>query len=178
MCGIVGYSGAFEAAALQAGLEAIGHRGPDDSGTFFDSSRGVGLAHARLAILDLSPLGHQPMASADGAVVLVFNGEIYNFRELRSELSVRGFVFRGHSDTEVLLSMYLAEGEAMLPRLNGIFAFALWDTRSQTLLLVRDGLGVKPLYYAETPAGLAFASEIKGLLHLVPTCSGTLLVPF
>jgi len=141
MCGIVGFSGAFRAAALHAGLEAIGHRGPDDSGTFLDSSRGVGLGHARLAILDLSPLGHQPMASADGSVVLVFNGEIYNFRELRSELTARGFAFRGHSDTEVLLSMYLAEGEAMLPRLNGIFAFALWDTRSQTLLLVRDGLG-------------------------------------
>lgn len=169
MCGILGYSGSFEAAALQAGLEAIGHRGPDDSGIHIDSSRGVGLAHARLAILDLSPFGHQPMWSTDGAVLLVFNGEIYNFRELRSELTARGFAFRGHSDTEVLLSMYLAEGEAMLPRLNGIFAFALWDTRSQTLLLVRDGLGVKPLYYAETPAGLAFASEIKGLLHLVPT---------
>ena len=168
MCGIIGYSGAFDRGALDAGLNAIAHRGPDDSGVFIHPAAGVGLGHARLSILDLSPLGHQPMASADDAVVLVFNGEIYNFRELRAELEGRGQAFRGHSDTEVLLNLYLAEGEALLPRLNGIFAFALWDGRSQTLLLARDALGVKPLYLAETPRGFAFASEIKGLLPLVP----------
>ena len=168
MCGVVGFNGAFDVDSLQAGLGAIGHRGPDDSGIFVDSSIGVGLAHTRLAIQDLSPQGHQPMASADSGVVLVFNGEIYNFRELRAELAACGFVFRGQSDTEVLLNLYLAKGEAMLPRLNGIFAFALWDARSQSLLLVRDGLGVKPLYYSVAPAGVAFASELKALLRLVP----------
>lgn len=168
MCGIVGYSGTFQAAALHSGLDAIGHRGPDDSGVFLDDTNGIGLGHARLAILDLSPLGHQPMMSADGSVVLAFNGEIYNFCELRSKLVAQGHAFRGHSDTEVLLEMYLAKGEAMLPRLNGIFALALWDSRSKTLLLARDGLGVKPLYFAETAAGVVFASEIKGLLYLAP----------
>jgi len=168
MCGIVGFSGAFDAALLGAGLNAIAHRGPDDSGVFVDASAAVGLGHARLSILDISSLGHQPMVSMDGSVVLVFNGEIYNFLELREELEVKGFVFRGHSDTEVLLNLYLEEGDAMLPKLNGIFAFALWDDRKQTLLIARDALGVKPLYYAALGERFAFASEIKALLHLVP----------
>lgn len=168
MCGILGFSGSFDRAALNAGLCAIAHRGPDDSGVFVDAAAGVGLGHVRLSILDLSTLGHQPMLEADGAVVLVFNGEIYNFRELRAELEAKGYGFRGHSDTEVLLNLYLAEGEAMLPRLNGIFAFALWDSRNQSLLIARDALGVKPLYFAATRCGVAFASEIKGLLPLVP----------
>jgi asparagine synthase (glutamine-hydrolysing) len=133
-----------------------------------DYERGLGLAFARLSILDLSSLGHQPMHSADGAVVLVFNGEIYNFRELRADLEAQGISFRGHSDTEVLLNLYLAEGDAMLSRLNGIFAFALWDSRQQALLIARDALGVKPLYYAALDGRFAFASEIKALLHLVP----------
>jgi asparagine synthase (glutamine-hydrolysing) len=168
MCGILGFSGGFELAALSAGLGSIAHRGPDDSGVFTDAVAGVGLGFVRLSILDLSPTGHQPMLGADGAVVLVFNGEIYNFRELREELEEKGYSFRGHSDTEVLLNLYLAEGEAMLPRLNGIFALALWDARKQILLLARDALGVKPLYVATTPQGLAFGSEIKGLLPLLP----------
>jgi asparagine synthase (glutamine-hydrolysing) len=168
MCGILGFSGRFDRSSLDAGLRAIAHRGPDDSGVYVSEAAGVGLGHARLSILDLSPLGHQPMAGADGAVMLVFNGEIYNFRELRADLVARGVAFRGHSDTEVLLNLYLAEGEAMLPRLNGIFAFALWDGRSQSLLVARDALGVKPLYISETRHGFAFASEIKGLLPLVP----------
>ena len=108
------------------------------------------------------------MASQDDAVVLVFNGEIYNFQALRAELVAQGVAFRGHSDTEVLLNLYLAVGEAMLPRLNGIFAFALWDRRKQSLLLARDALGVKPLYYAALPDRFAFASEIKALLPLLP----------
>jgi asparagine synthase (glutamine-hydrolysing) len=168
MCGILGFSGVFEHAALTSGLNQISHRGPDDSGIFIDAVAGIGLGHVRLAIQDLSPLGHQPMLSEDGAVVLVFNGEIYNFRELRSDLEAKGYSFRGHSDTEVLLNLYLAEGEAMLPRLNGIFAFAVWDARVQTTLLVRDALGIKPLYVATTGQGVAFGSEIKGLLPLLP----------
>jgi asparagine synthase (glutamine-hydrolysing) len=168
MCGILGFSGPFDAAALNAGLRAIAHRGPDDSGVFVDGQARVGLGHVRLSIIDLSPLGHQPMASSDGQVVLVFNGEIYNYRELRAELEKKGFAFRGHSDTEVLLHLYLAYGEAMLSRLNGIFAFALWDKRNRRLFVARDALGVKPLYYAETVQGVAFASEIKALLCLAP----------
>lgn len=168
MCGILGFSGAFDPAALRAGLEAIAHRGPDDSGVFTNGLASVGLGHVRLSILELSPLGHQPMLGADGAVVLVFNGEIYNFQELRAELQSKGYSFRGNSDTEVLLNLYLAEGEAMLPRLNGIFAFALWDARTQCLLLARDALGVKPLYVATTSQGIAFGSEIKGLMPLMP----------
>lgn len=168
MCGIIGFSGSFDAIALNAGAEALRHRGPDDCGLFTDKASGVGLGHVRLSIIDLSPLGHQPMVSSDGAIALVFNGEIYNFRELRMGLEGKGFQFKGESDTEVLLNLYLAEGEAMLSRLNGIFAFALWDLRTQSLLIARDSFGVKPLYYAETPKGLAFASEIKALLYLVP----------
>jgi len=168
MCGILGYVGDFGAERLAAGLARIAHRGPDDAGTWFDDDRRVGLGHARLSILDLSPLGHQPMSDPDGRVVIAYNGEIYNFRELRAELETRGHRFRSRSDTEVLLHLYLEEGEAFLERLNGIFAFALWDARSRTLLLARDALGVKPLYVCAGPLGVAFASEIKGLLELVP----------
>lgn len=178
MCGISGFllspSASISANALSSSKAALGHRGPDDSGLFVDRSHGVGLAHARLSILDLSPLGHQPMLSDDGRVVLVFNGEIYNFRELRVELEADGYYFRGHSDTEVLLNLYLAERhaadgvQAMLRRLNGIFAFAIWDAGRRALLLARDALGVKPLYYSATSDGVAFASEIKALLPLLP----------
>ncbi len=168
MCGVLGFSGRFDAAALTAGLHSIAHRGPDDTGQFIDSDSGIGLGHVRLSILDLSSLGHQPMTSPDGAVVIVFNGEIYNFRELRAELEANGHRFRSQTDTEVLLNLYLAEGEAMLSRLNGIFAFALWDGRSKSMFLARDGLGVKPLYYATTDRGVAFSSEIKSLIRLVP----------
>ena len=168
MCGIIGVSGSFNPKSLREGLIAIAHRGNDDSGVFVNQNFGVGLGHVRLSILDVSSLGHQPMLGADGAVVLAFNGEIYNFLELRAELEMKGFVFRGHSDTEILLNLYLAEGEEMLPRLNGIFAFAIFDSRSNTLLIARDAFGVKPLYYAALGERFAFASEIKGLLHLVP----------
>ena len=170
MCGIAGYSGHFDASSLDASVAALRHRGPDDRGTFIDPASGVGLGHSRLSILDLSPLGHQPMADAAGDAVIAFNGEIYNFRELRADLQAKGIAFRGHSDTEVLLQLYLDRGEAMLADLNGIFAFAIWDSRRRGLLLARDGLGVKPLYVAETPHGIAFASEIKALLPLAPEC--------
>jgi asparagine synthase (glutamine-hydrolysing) len=175
MCGIGGLSVSpsltLNPASLWASLTTLAHRGPDDSGVYEDHDRGVGLTFVRLAILDLSPLGHQPMHSEDGAVVLVFNGEIYNFRELRADLEAKGISFLGHSDTEVLLKLYLTEGEAMLSRLNGIFAFALWDGRQQALLIARDAFGVKPLYYAALDGRFAFASEIKALLHLIPQSS-------
>jgi asparagine synthase (glutamine-hydrolysing) len=144
------------------------HRGPDDSGQFVDAEAGVSLGHVRLSILELSSAGHQPMASEDGLVVLAFNGEIYNFRDLQAELVSKGHRFRGNSDTEVLLNLYRAEGESFLERLNGIFAFALWDRRDHSLFLARDALGVKPLYYSVGPRGFAFGSEIKALLQLVP----------
>jgi asparagine synthase (glutamine-hydrolysing) len=167
MCGIVGISGG-SLDRLAAANNLLAHRGPDDLGVFVDPDAGIGLGQRRLAIIDLSPLGHQPMLGADGAVAMVFNGEIYNYRELRAELVAKGFSFRGHSDTEVLLNLYLAEGEAMLTRLNGIFAFALWDGRKESLFVARDAMGVKPLYYAALDGCFAFASEIKALLHLVP----------
>lgn len=168
MCGIVGYAGTFSPDALAAASRRQAHRGPDDAGRFDDPAAGIGLAHVRLSILDTSPLGHQPMASADGSAVIVFNGEIYNFRELRSELIAAGHRFKSHSDTEVLLQLYLTEGEGMLKRLNGIFAFAIWNAREQSLFVARDALGVKPLYYAQVRQGFAFASEVKALIELVP----------
>jgi len=176
MCGLIGYSGRLDPAAMRAGLESIRHRGPDDSGTYFDEAAGIGLGHTRLSIIDLSPLGHQPMTCPAGNVWMVFNGEIYNYRELRAELESKGHTFRGHSDSEVLLHAFLEEGEACLPKLNGIFALAVYDRRSRETLIVRDAIGVKPLYYATTPRGVAYCSEIKGLLELVPECRSIDLV--
>jgi asparagine synthase (glutamine-hydrolysing) len=177
MCGIVGYSlavrGGIGMEMLVSARDAIAHRGPDDTGLFEDVAHGIGMAHTRLSILDPSPLGHQPMLSEDNRVVLSFNGEIYNFRELRAELIAKGRVFRGNSDTEVLLHLYLdcrASGGDVadtLRRLNGIFALALWDADRGELLLARDALGVKPLYYCAEGGIFAFASEIKALLPLI-----------
>jgi len=143
MCGIAGYCGAGSGERLALANRRLAHRGPDGEGIWLDRQHNVGLAHRRLAIIDLSAAAAQPMASADGAVVVTFNGEIYNYRELRAELAALGRSFRSHSDTEVLLELYLQYGEAALARLNGIFAFALWDTRSQSLLVARDALGVE-----------------------------------
>jgi asparagine synthase (glutamine-hydrolysing) len=173
MCGIAGFFGSFEPALLERMNASIAHRGPDDAGTLWLEGPGIGLAHRRLSIIDLSPTGHQPMWDTDERVSIVFNGEIYNFHELRQELNARGYQFKGRSDTEVLLNLYRAEGDAMLGRLNGIFAFAIWDRETQTLLLARDGVGVKPLYYTETRLGFLFASEIKALLQ-EPSVSRTL----
>ncbi len=169
MCGIAGYSGSVVVADLGAAMQAMAHRGPDDYGQYRSADGQTGLGFVRLAIRDLSAAGHQPMLAQDVDVALVFNGEIYNFRKLRAELEAKGYVFRGHSDTEVLLNLYLEEGEAMLPRLNGIFAIGIWDGRSQALLIARDALGVKPLYFAQTANAVAFASEIKSLLQLTPS---------
>ncbi len=140
------------------------HRGPDDAGTWHDAGNGVGFAHRRLSIIDLSPQGHQPMWDVSRRAVICFNGEIYNYRELRAELEAAGATFASASDTEVILNLYLKYGDACLARLNGIFALAIWDLEKRRLLLARDGFGVKPLYYTRTPKGVLFASELKALL--------------
>lgn len=164
MCGIIGAWGNPAADRVLAANRLQSHRGPDDQGHYHDTNAQVALAHVRLSILDVSPLGHQPMFDASGKTVIVFNGEIYNFRELRAELEKTGYCFRGHSDTEVLLALYLEHGEAMLPMLNGIFAFGIYDLSNQTLFLACDAMGVKPLYFSEGSDGFVFASEMKALL--------------
>lgn len=172
MCGITGLYAPQYAAIdklCQQSLALIKHRGPDSSGIFQNIDHGVALGHARLAIIDLSPMGYQPMHSLDGQVIIVFNGEVYNFSELRVELEKQGHTFRGHSDTEVLLNLYLSvrnnpQGIAkMLRQINGVFALAIWDADCEAMLLARDSFGVKPLYYSAGDRGFAFASEIKAL---------------
>ena len=164
MCGIAGFSGRPVAEIADTVLDALGHRGPDGRGRFNSSCGFVSLFQTRLAIIDPTPDGAQPMTTPDGLVTISFNGEIYNFRELRAELQAQGYIFRSHTDTEVLLALYLRHGTAMLERLNGIFAFGIWDARSKSLFVARDALGVKPLYFSESGNSFAFASEIKALL--------------
>jgi asparagine synthase (glutamine-hydrolysing) len=165
MCGFVGFSGRGNEALLQRMTDAVAHRGPDDQGLWLRDGGRVGLGHRRLSIIDVSCLGHQPMSDQEGRVTIAFNGEIFNYRELRATLEAEGHDFRSTSDTEVLLHLYLARREGMLPMLNGMFAFALWDEKERALLLARDGVGVKPLYYSEGPDGVIFGSEIKALLE-------------
>ncbi|HCA27478.1 MAG TPA: asparagine synthase (glutamine-hydrolyzing) [Betaproteobacteria bacterium] len=167
MCGIAGYLAKrpypFQ---LAEAVQCLHHRGPDQNGVW--ERDGTGLGHARLSIIDLSDAGRQPMSSPDGRYVLVFNGEIYNFRELRRDLEAAGEAFRSHSDTEVLLRLYQREGAQCLEKLRGMFAFAIWDIAERTLFLARDRLGVKPLVYTENDAGFLFASEIPALFALQP----------
>ena len=165
MCGIVGYSGNFLSSHLEEAVRDLAHRGPDDHGVFSDPQNLVGLGHSRLSILDLSEAGHQPMVSPCGDVVIVFNGEIYNFKELRNELISAGYSFSGSSDTEVLLKLYMHLGEVAIQKLNGIFSFALWDARNGMVLIARDPMGVKPLYWSQTPEGIVFASELKAMMR-------------
>lgn len=169
MCGIGGFFGDFDVSLLESMGMAMESRGPDDAGIFHAPSQQVGqqvgLVHRRLSILDLSPAGHQPMLDSQKQVAIAFNGEIYNYLELKRKLEDKGHQFNGGSDTEVLLHAYLEYGEQMLPMLNGIFAFSIWDNRSQTLFIARDQLGVKPFYYASVDKGLLFASELKCLLR-------------
>ena len=170
MCGIGGFSLSSKTALskdiLNKILNKIKHRGPDDCGIYEDHINQIGLVHTRLSIQDLSSFGHQPMLSKNNQIALVFNGEIYNFRELRSELLSEGIKFNGHSDTEVLLNLYIKYGQEMLARLNGIFAFAIWDKRSQNLFLARDNFGIKPLYYNFSKSNFFFGSELKSLTPL------------
>ena len=164
MCGIAGFYGRPAADASEEVIDLLAHRGPDGSGRYNSPCNTVSLFHTRLAIQDPTPNGAQPMTAADGQVVVTFNGEIYNFKDLRAGLQSRGYIFRSQTDTEVLLALYLESGTAMLEQLNGIYAFAIWDARTASLFLARDSFGVKPLYISETPDAFAFASEIKALL--------------
>jgi asparagine synthase (glutamine-hydrolysing) len=178
MCGIFGIvanNARIPDGVLERGTQSLSHRGPDDSGTIVlrDSvpqAVEIGLGNRRLAILDLSPLAHQPMHDAESGSWVVYNGEIYNFSEIRDELQNAGTNFVSHSDTEVVLKAYARWGEACLPRFRGMFAFAIWDARQQRLFLARDPMGIKPLYYAQTGSYFVFGSEVRTLL-------GTGLVP-
>jgi asparagine synthase (glutamine-hydrolysing) len=162
MCGICGYVGSGSSKTLEAMLATISHRGPDDRGSYLGED--IGLGHHRLAIIDLKA-GHQPMKSPTGHV-LVFNGEIYNFQEIRAELEKLGHVFETRSDTEVILAAYSQWGAECLARFRGMFAFALWDASHETLFIARDRVGIKPLYYAVVDGTFYFASEAKALLQV------------
>jgi len=165
MCGIAGFSGTFPESLLASMNAKQAHRGPDGQGTWYNTDDNIGLAHTRLSIIDTSQNGKQPMWDAGKKVIISYNGEIYNYRELKKLLEGKGYRFVNKTDTEVLCNLYLCYGpEVMLQKLNGIFSFALWDCKKKTLFLARDGYGVKPLYYCECKDGFIFASELKSIL--------------
>jgi asparagine synthase (glutamine-hydrolysing) len=166
ICGVFGYRDGAPASEheVRAMADAIAHRGPDGEGYFVDGA--VGLGHRRLSIIDLSAAGAQPMHSASGRYVIVFNGEIYNYLELRQQLAASGVRFQSHSDTEVLLQLFERDGPDCVHKLNGMFAFAVWDRHARTLFAARDRFGVKPFYWYERNGRIAFASEIKALFRL------------
>ena len=168
MCGITGYwvrrgDPSPWLADMGQAVASLRRRGPDDSGTWVRPGGRVALGHTRLSILDLSPLGHQPMHSHDGSIAMVFNGEVYNFAAIRSELEALGHRFRSSGDSEVVLAALWQWGVAAVDRFIGMFAIALWDERTRRLLLLRDRMGVKPLYYAWNGNMLWFGSELKAL---------------
>lgn len=171
MCGICGIlhtspiAQQVDEALLIAMSATMTHRGPDDSGTFVNPSRRFGFGFRRLSIIDLSPAGHQPMSTPDGSVTIVFNGEIYNHLRLRRALEAKGYRYRSRSDTETILYAYLEYGLDFVHKLLGMFAIAIWDERQQRLVLVRDRIGIKPLYYTLRDGRLVFGSEIKALLE-------------
>jgi asparagine synthase (glutamine-hydrolysing) len=171
MCGIVGIvradGGPIAQSMLVAMRDSLTHRGPDDAGLYVAGP--VGLGASRLSVLDPTPSGHQPMANEDGSLWIVFNGEIYNYLELASELAAAGYQRVSGSDTEVLLQLYARFGKDCLHRLNGMFAFAIWDARERTLFAGRDRLGIKPFYYHHRNGRFAFASEVKALLQIDPS---------
>ncbi|MBU2689435.1 MAG: asparagine synthase (glutamine-hydrolyzing) [Candidatus Eisenbacteria bacterium] len=162
MCGIAGFTAADER-SIRAMTDIIAHRGPDDSGILIEP--GLSLGHRRLSIIDLSECGHQPMLNEDGSIVVVYNGEIYNSPELRHRLEAKGHRFRGHCDTEVIAPAYQEYGPACVTEFQGMFAFALWDRNRRRLLLARDRIGIKPLYYYHHGYLLIFASEVKAILE-------------
>jgi len=167
MCGIVGVlsvQSPVDRGLVERMRDALSHRGPDSAGLWRSADGRTVLAHRRLAIIDLSPSGHQPMTAADGQWCIVFNGEIYNFQDLRRELEVKGHRFRSSSDTEVILGAYREWGTECVRRFNGMFAFGLYDSAAKRLFLARDRAGEKPLFYCHTPSKLVFASELKALM--------------
>jgi asparagine synthase (glutamine-hydrolysing) len=189
MCGIAGmvdWRAATSADALRsiadAMIETVRHRGPDAGDVWVEAEGGVALGQRRLAIIDLSPGGAQPMHSADRRFVITFNGEIYNYRDIRRELQAAGHSMRSDSDTEVLLEACALWGvEAAIERAIGMFAFALWDRKTRSLTLARDRLGIKPLYYAATPGALLFASQLKAFRptpHWKPTIDADAVVGY
>src|ERR1044072_7801772 len=169
MCGITGAINWADSETLSRMNTIQAHRGPDDHGTWEttlpDGSR-IGLASRRLAILDLSAAGHMPMHSPDGHLTIVYNGEVYNYPQLRRELESKGYEFRSNSDTEAVLYLYKEYGPESVRRLNGMFAFAIWDGEGRQLFLARDHFGIKPLYYCHRTHRFAFASEVKALLQM------------
>jgi asparagine synthase (glutamine-hydrolysing) len=168
VCGIAGIlrntASATGTDRLERMQAAVAHRGPDDRGVWQSPGGHAAYAHTRLSIIDLSPAGHQPMTIADGRFTITYNGEIYNFAELRRSLAATGVVFRSNSDTEVILRLYELEGPVCVERLRGMFAFAIWDERDRTCFLARDRFGIKPLYYHEAGDVLTFASEVRALI--------------
>jgi len=175
MCGIYGYTSfreRVEQRVLHRMGDALGHRGPDDEGEIIHDSGdlSIGLGHKRLSIIDLSSAAKQPMTNEDESIWLVFNGEIYNFKELRRELEQKGHRFKSRSDSEVIIHLYEEKGTRCLERLKGMFAFALWDDRSHSLFMARDRIGKKPLHYVWSQDGIVFASEIKALLRHPMVC--------
>ena len=170
MCGISGILGFADSFAVSEALvrdmaASQSHRGPDDDGAWADRARRVALSHRRLSIIDLSAAGHQPMSNEDGSVWMTYNGEVYNHEALRTELEAKGHRYRSRTDTETILHLYEEEGPGCVARLDGMFAFAIWDGRRRQLLLARDRLGVKPLLYALLPDGLVFGSEVRAILR-------------
>ncbi|MFA4842509.1 MAG: asparagine synthase (glutamine-hydrolyzing) [Candidatus Omnitrophota bacterium] len=163
MCGICGFYGDKNSELLKGMARVIMHRGPDDEG-FYESDK-VSLAHRRLSIIDLSPSARQPMHNEDSSIWIVVNGEVYNYKDLRQDLISRGHKFASLSDSEVVVHAYEEWGEDFVSRLSGMFAFVLWDKNKDKLILVRDRLGIKPLYYAQSSRGFLFASEIKSILQ-------------
>ncbi|HLH52163.1 MAG TPA: asparagine synthase (glutamine-hydrolyzing), partial [Verrucomicrobiae bacterium] len=166
MCGIAGKlvldpAGRVERSAIEDMLRPINHRGPDGNGVYLDAN--IGLGHCRLSIIDLST-GDQPMTNEDKTIWIVFNGEIYNFQELRELLVAKGHIFRSRSDTEVIIHLYEEFGEECVTRLRGMFAFAIWDSKRRRLFVARDRVGIKPLYYCQTPQAFYFASELKSII--------------
>lgn len=168
MCGIAGTIGLRNNQALTEMLGALQHRGPDDKGEYYDADRGVALGHRRLSIIDLSQAGHQPMESEDGLIIVVFNGEIYNYKQLTGELREKGFVFHSASDTEVLVHGYRAWGNDVFKKIDGMWAVALYDKKNGKLFLSRDPAGIKPLYLYTKGTSLMFASEIGVLARALP----------
>jgi len=166
MCGIVGLWCARQKINPEVLLEmreTMKHRGPDDTGIFIDKKSNLGLAQRRLSIIDLSEKGHQPMGSEDGTLWLTYNGEVYNFKEIKKELEKKGYRFRGNSDTEVVLKSFQEWGINCVDKFRGMFSFAVWDQKKEKLYLFRDRFGVKPLFYYFDKNKFLFASELKAI---------------